>query len=220
MGPGHQHGAAVSVAGAQRGRLLAVLAITAVTLVAEVAGGVITGRLALLADAGHMLTDVAGLALAVLAVTFAAKSPTAQRTYGCYRLEILAAVVNGMLLFAIAAWILVKAWQRFTARIRTADPNNLHPNRSGHLVQAQLAAGMLFCRARCRCRPGPAVTPPGSSTVTGRRPVAVAEAEPGQAGPCSCSRPRACLPGEARRVRVSERRCGPRRWLVRCRRPA
>ena len=75
MGPGHQHGAAVSAGGAQRGRLLTVLAITAVVLAAEVAGGVITGSLALLADAGHMFTDVAGLGLAVLAVTFAAKSP-------------------------------------------------------------------------------------------------------------------------------------------------
>jgi cobalt-zinc-cadmium efflux system protein len=114
MGPGHQHGAAVSAGGAQRGRVLTVLAITAVVLAAEVVGGVITGSLALLADAGHMFTDVAGLGLAVLAVTFAAKGPTAQRTYGYYRLEILAAVVNGMLLFAIAAWILVEAWQRFT----------------------------------------------------------------------------------------------------------
>jgi cobalt-zinc-cadmium efflux system protein len=114
MGPGHQHGAAVSAGGAQRGRVLTVLAITAVVLAAEVVGGVITGSLALLADAGHMFTDVAGLGLAVLAGTFAAKGPTAQRTYGYYRLEILAAVVNGMLLFAIAAWILVEAWQRFT----------------------------------------------------------------------------------------------------------
>ena len=113
MGHGHQQ-AAVSAGGAQRGRLLIVLAITAVVLAAEVAGGMITGSLALLADAGHMFTDVAGLGLAVLAVTFAAKSPTAQRTYGYYRLEILAAVVNGMLLFAIAAWILAEAWQRFT----------------------------------------------------------------------------------------------------------
>ena len=114
MGSGHHHGAGLSAGGAQRGRLLAVLAITAVVLAAEVVGGVITGSLALLADAGHMLTDVAGLGLAVLAVTFAARSPTAQRTYGYYRLEILAAVVNGVLLFAIAALILFEAWQRFT----------------------------------------------------------------------------------------------------------
>jgi cobalt-zinc-cadmium efflux system protein len=114
MGPGYHHGTGLSAGGAQRGRLLTVLAITAVVLAAEVVGGVITGSLALLADAGHMFTDVAGLGLAVLAVTFAAKNPTAQRTYGYYRLEILAAVVNGMLLFAIAAWILVEAWQRFT----------------------------------------------------------------------------------------------------------
>lgn len=109
------------------------LAITAAVLVAEVVGGVITGSLALLADAGHMFTDVAGLGLAVLAVTFAAKSPTAQRTYGYYRLEILAAVVNGMLLFAIAAWILFEAWQRFT-----------HPgNVEGGLMLAFAAVGLV-----------------------------------------------------------------------------
>jgi len=79
MGSGHHHGTGLSAGRTQRGRLLTVLAITAAVLVAEVVGGVITGSLALLADAGHMFTDVAGLGLAVLPVTFAAKSPTAQR---------------------------------------------------------------------------------------------------------------------------------------------
>jgi cobalt-zinc-cadmium efflux system protein len=133
MGPGYHHKTGLSAGGAQRGRLLTVLAITAVVLAAEVVGGVITGSLALLADAGHMFTDVAGLGLAVLAVTFAAKNPTAQRTYGYYRLEILAAVVNGMLLFAIAAWILVEAWQRFT-----------HPGTiEGGLMLVFAAAGLV-----------------------------------------------------------------------------
>lgn len=113
MGSGHNHG--VSAAGANRGRLLTVLAMTSLVLVAEVVGGLLTGSLALLADAGHMFTDVAGLGLAILAITFAAKAPSAQRTYGYFRLEILAAVVNGMLLFGVAVLILVEAWRRFSS---------------------------------------------------------------------------------------------------------
>jgi cobalt-zinc-cadmium efflux system protein len=109
MGAGHSHGPASSAGGAYRGRLLVVLAVTSAVLVAEVVGGILTGSLALLADAGHMFTDVAGLGVAILAVTFAAKAPRVQRTYGYYRLEILAAVVNGLLLFGIAVLILIEA---------------------------------------------------------------------------------------------------------------
>lgn len=111
---GHDHGH-VSAGRAQRGRLLAVLAIQVVVLVAEVIGARLSGSLALLADAGHMLTDVAGILLAVLAVTFAARPPTPERTFGYYRLEILAAIVNALLLFAVATFILVEAWQRWNA---------------------------------------------------------------------------------------------------------
>jgi cobalt-zinc-cadmium efflux system protein len=99
---------------AHRGRLLAVLAITAAVLVAEIVGAAVTGSLALLADAGHVFTDVAGILLAVLAVTFASRPATPQRTFGYYRLEILAAVANAVLLFGVAAYILVEAWQRWT----------------------------------------------------------------------------------------------------------
>jgi cobalt-zinc-cadmium efflux system protein len=111
---GHDHGHA-SVGRAHRGRLLAVLAIQVVVLLTEVVGARLSGSLALLADAGHMLTDVAGVLLAVLAVTFAARPPTPERTFGYYRLEILAAIVNALLLFAVAAFILVEAWQRWNA---------------------------------------------------------------------------------------------------------
>jgi cobalt-zinc-cadmium efflux system protein len=113
MGAGHDH--AVSTAGANRGRLMTVLAMTSLVLVAEIVGGLLTGSLALLADAGHMFTDVAGLTLSILAITFAAKPPSAQRTYGYFRLEILAAVINGMLLFGVAVLILVEAWRRFSS---------------------------------------------------------------------------------------------------------
>lgn len=112
MGHDHGHG---SAGGAHRGRLLVVLGIQVGILLVEVVGARITGSLALLADAGHVLTDVAGVLLAVLAVTFAARPATPERTFGYYRLEILAAVVNALLLFAVAAFILVEAWQRWSA---------------------------------------------------------------------------------------------------------
>ena len=98
-----------------RGRLLAVLGITSTVLVAELVGAKLTGSLALLADAGHMFTDVAGILLAVLAVTFAIRPATPERTFGYYRLEILAAVVNAVLLFGVALFILWEAWQRWSS---------------------------------------------------------------------------------------------------------
>lgn len=112
-GHGQGHGHAVSAGGRNRGRLLIVLAITTTVLVAELVGAWITGSLALLADAGHMSTDVAGILLAVLAITFASRPATAERTFGYYRLEILAAVVNAVLLFGVAIYILIEAWTRW-----------------------------------------------------------------------------------------------------------
>ena len=114
MGGGHSHGPSSSGA-MHRGRLLAVLGITTAVLIAELVGSALTGSLALLADAGHMATDVAGILLAVLAVTFASRPATTERTYGYYRLEILAAVVNAVLLFGVALFILKEAWERWQA---------------------------------------------------------------------------------------------------------
>jgi len=114
-GHGHSHGPSVSAGGAHRSKLLVVLGITSVVLVAEVVGSIITGSLALLADAGHMLTDVVGIVLAVLAVTFAARAASPQRTFGLYRLEILAALTNSLLLFAVGIYILYEAWQRWSS---------------------------------------------------------------------------------------------------------
>jgi cobalt-zinc-cadmium efflux system protein len=94
-------------------RLLAVLLLTALYLVAEVVGGLLTGSLALLADAGHMLTDALGLGLALFAVRFARRPATPAKTYGFYRAEILAAAANSILLFGIAGYILYEAWRRF-----------------------------------------------------------------------------------------------------------
>ncbi len=81
-------------------------------LVVEVGGAIWTGSLALAADAGHMLTDVGGLALALFAVWVAARPPTPEKTYGYYRVEILAATVNALLLLGVAVVILVEAYQR------------------------------------------------------------------------------------------------------------
>lgn len=106
-------GQAHSAAGAGAGRLKIVLAMTATYMVVEIIGGIITGSLALIADAGHMATDVAGVSMALLAIRFGARPATEQKTYGYYRLEILAAIANGILLFGVAAYILYEAYQRF-----------------------------------------------------------------------------------------------------------
>ncbi|RUL89482.1 cation diffusion facilitator family transporter [Tautonia sociabilis] len=102
-----------TAAGRNKGRLAVVLGLTTVYLVAEVVGGLLTGSLALLADAGHMLTDVGGLALALLAIWFAERPATPERTYGYYRAEILAALANAIVLFAISFYILYEAYRRF-----------------------------------------------------------------------------------------------------------
>ncbi len=104
-----------TAAGRSRGRLLGVLALTGGFLVVEIAGAVWTGSLALAADAGHMLTDVAGLALALFAVWIAARPPTPAKTFGYYRVEILASVVNALVLLVVAGWIVVEAYARLVA---------------------------------------------------------------------------------------------------------
>lgn len=107
----HAHG---SAAAAHRGRLVAVLVLSLTVLVVEVVGGILSNSLALLADAGHMLTDVAGVGMALLAIWVAGRRPTNGRTYGYLRVEILAAVTNAFLLFGVAAFILIEAWRRLS----------------------------------------------------------------------------------------------------------
>jgi cobalt-zinc-cadmium efflux system protein len=109
MDTGHEH---PSASGGAEGRLLAVLGLTLAYLVAQVVGGLLTGSLALLADAGHMLTDAFGLGMAVAALRFARRPATSTNTYGFYRTEILAALANGVVLLLVAAFILVEAWSR------------------------------------------------------------------------------------------------------------
>lgn len=108
----HERGTA---AGNYLGRLAWTLALTSTVLLVEVLGGFWTGSLALLADAGHMLTDVGGLVLSLLAVWFARRPPSASNTYGYYRMEILAALANGLVLFAVAAVVLYEAYRRILA---------------------------------------------------------------------------------------------------------
>lgn len=90
-----------------------VLLLTGSYLVAEVIGGIVTKSLALLADAGHMLTDVGGLALALFAINMTQRAASPKRTYGYYRAEILAALTNAVLLIGISLYILYEAYQRF-----------------------------------------------------------------------------------------------------------
>ena len=102
-----------SGAGRNRSRLELALTLTAAYLVTEVVAGWLTGSLALLADAGHMLTDVAGLGLALFAIHMAERPATAERTYGYYRIEILAALGNAVILIGISVWVLIEAYERF-----------------------------------------------------------------------------------------------------------
>lgn len=94
-------------------KLKVVLVLTSTYLVAEVIGALATGSLALLADAGHMLTDVGGLALALFAISFARKPGTPRRTYGFYRMEILASLANSVVLVLLSVYIFYEAYRRF-----------------------------------------------------------------------------------------------------------
>lgn len=122
---GHAHGGHAhshvtgTITGAYRRRLAVTLAITLVVLVVEGVAGVLTGSVALLADAGHMLSDGAGVGLSLLAATYAQRPATADRTFGWARAEILAALANGLLLLLIAAYVLV------TGVRRLADPGEV-----------------------------------------------------------------------------------------------
>lgn len=93
-------------------KLRIVFYIVAGFLVVEVVFGLLTGSLALLADAGHMVADAGGLALALFAISYSRKPPTPQRTFGFYRLEILAALANGVVLILISFYILYEAYWR------------------------------------------------------------------------------------------------------------
>lgn len=129
---GHSHGAG-SWRGTDRRALLAAALLTAGFMLAEVVGGLLTGSLALLADAGHMLSDSFSLFLALGAVMLAGRPVSPRRTYGYKRAEILAALVNGVLLVVVSIWIIVEAAGRI------GDP----PEILGGWMLAVAAVGLL-----------------------------------------------------------------------------
>ncbi len=111
MGAGHGHGHAAGRA-VDRSRLKVVLAVTSAVIVVEVVGAWVSGSLALLADAGHMVTDAAAIALALSASYVATLPPTSRRTFGFHRAEILAALVNAVVLLGVCSYLAVEGVRR------------------------------------------------------------------------------------------------------------
>ena len=111
MGADHTHG--VTGTGRHRRRLAIVLAITAAVFVVEIIGGLLSGSLALLADAAHMLTDSTGLVIALLGASLATRAANARRTFGLQRAEVLAALANALLLVGVSVWVVIQAVERF-----------------------------------------------------------------------------------------------------------
>lgn len=124
--------------GPEEGRaLVRALGVTVALFVIEVVGGLLANSLALLSDAGHMLTDLLSLALAAAAIRFATRPANRKRTFGYYRLEILSALANGVLLVLVAGAILVEAWRRFGA------PPEVHVDILAPVAAAGLLANLL-----------------------------------------------------------------------------
>lgn len=130
MAPGHDHTQHTRATGARA--LAWTLALVGTFAVVEIVGGILTGSLALLADAGHMLSDGLSLALALFAIWLGRRPATPTRSFGYRRAEILAAFVNGLTLVAVAVWILVEAYRRLD------DP----PEVTGGWMLAVAAAGL------------------------------------------------------------------------------
>jgi len=116
--------------------------VIAVFMVVEVVGGLLSGSLALLADAGHMLSDTAALGFSWMAIQYGKRPATAQLSYGYKRLEVLAAFVNGCALFVIAAWIVIEAISRFAAPVPVAGKTMLVVACAG--LAANIAAFMVL----------------------------------------------------------------------------
>ena len=129
----------------QRRPLVLALGITSIVLAVEVAGGLLTGSLALLADAGHMASDVGALGLALLAMWIARRAHSPRRTYGYLRVEVLAALANGVLLWAVAGYIFWEAAGRFASVPEVRSGPMLAVAAAG--LTANLASGVLLARA-------------------------------------------------------------------------
>jgi cobalt-zinc-cadmium efflux system protein len=111
----HAHGHGQDASADNERRVFWTLLLTAAFMVAEVVGGIAAGSLALLADAGHMLTDTASLTLAWMAFRIGRRPQDARRTYGYHRFQVLAAFVNGVTLIAVVGWIAIEAGRRLLA---------------------------------------------------------------------------------------------------------
>lgn len=112
MGHDHNHAHSLTATGRHRSRLMAVLAITLSVMVIQVVGSLLSGSLALLADAGHMLSDAAGVFIALMAAWIAALPASHLRTYGYQRAEVLAALANALILVVVSAVIFTEAIRR------------------------------------------------------------------------------------------------------------
>ncbi|MFJ2768530.1 cation diffusion facilitator family transporter [Streptomyces sp. NPDC087300] len=125
MGAGHDHGhthgapTTGTAANAYKGRLRIALTITIIVMFAQIVGGIMADSLALIADATHMATDALGLGMALLAIHFANRPPTANRTFGYARAEILAALANCLLLLGVGGYVLYEAVERFITPAQT-----------------------------------------------------------------------------------------------------
>lgn len=111
----HDHDHTPTVTSANERKVLLSFVLIFTFMVVEAVGGVLSGSLALLADAGHMLTDAAALALAYAAFRFGRRAADSKRTFGYLRFEVIAGFLNAVTLFGIVAWIVYEAWQRLSA---------------------------------------------------------------------------------------------------------
>ncbi len=150
---GHQHGH-LGAGATHRRPLAIVLAISSMILVVEVVGAVISGSLALLADAAHVLTDVAGLTLALVASVLAARPATAARTWGFHRAEVLAAAAQAAVLLAVGGYVLVEGVRRLfeppdvaTGAMVAFGAVGLAGNALSILLLSRIEAGNLNTRA-------------------------------------------------------------------------
>lgn len=125
------------------GRLAVVLGLTAAYLLLEVGGALVTRSLALLADAGHMLADVMALGLALFTGWFSRRPASLHRTFGYYRVEVLAAAFNAFVLFGMAGYILLEAWRRLRAPVEVLSAPMLVVAGAGLAVNV---AGILLLR--------------------------------------------------------------------------
>jgi cobalt-zinc-cadmium efflux system protein len=133
---GHSH----SAAGRHAGSLRTAVVILAALLVVEVLAGIAANSLALLADAGHVFADVSGMLLSLVAIRIASRPPTGARSFGLYRLEMVAAAANAVLLLAIAVIVLVEAVRRLAA------PPDVQPGLVIVVAIAALAANLVALR--------------------------------------------------------------------------